>query len=148
MNRSRTRVLDDAIEAVRYMPRILCIIAVKAELEEKGHRDIKQEAFAKIIGVDTCNLQTWTWRFSAEGIEGLRACGVRGASRPCPTRTWTRQSRRPSRGRLPDVSRCRGRQVRGMQGSPRPVPAHPAAAQTDIGRSRVARSCWKRSCSS
>lgn len=78
--------LDDAIEAIRHMPR-LRIFAVKAELveQEKEHRDIRQEALSAIFGADQRILLIWTGWLKEEGIEGLRMRGGQGRkpSVPC-----------------------------------------------------------------
>ena len=72
--------LDAAIERVRYMPRVVRMLAVRAEMaeQEKEHRDIPQATIAMIVGVDPRTLRTWTDRFRAEGVEGLRARGGQG----------------------------------------------------------------------
>lgn len=72
--------LDAAIERVRYMPRVVRMLAVRAEMaeQEKEHRDIPQATIARIVGVDPRTLRTWTDRFRAEGVEGLRARGGQG----------------------------------------------------------------------
>lgn len=79
--------LDDAIEAIRHMPRPLRIFAVKAELveQEKEHRDIRQEALVAIFGADQRILLIWTAWLKEEGIEGLRMRGGQGRkpSVPC-----------------------------------------------------------------
>ena len=72
--------LDEAIGGMWFKPRMVRILAVKAELaeQEKEHRDIPQKTLAKIFGVAPRNLFEWTERFRAEGIEGLRARGGQG----------------------------------------------------------------------
>lgn len=72
--------LDKALGDVRYKPHVVRMLAVKAELveQEKEHRDTPQDELAKIFRVDTRSLRTWTERFRAGGVEGLRARGGQG----------------------------------------------------------------------
>ena len=102
------RELGDAIDAVRCMPRLPRIFAVKAELvgQAKGHRDIRQEALAAIFGAGPRILRIWTGRFREEGIEGLSARGGprRRPSVPCEVlekaiRNRRRAGRRARRGK-------------------------------------------------
>ena len=82
--------LDEAIGKVRYMPRVLKMLMVKAEIteQEKEHRDIPQEVIARIAGVEPRTLRTWVSWFRAEGVEGLRARGGQGRKPKLSYETW------------------------------------------------------------
>lgn len=72
--------LDDAIEAIRHMPRLLRVFAVKAELveQEKEHRDIRQEALSAIFEADPRILLIWT---GGSGKRASRASGRAAGAR-------------------------------------------------------------------
>ena len=72
--------LVKAIKDARYKPRLMRTCVVLAELKEraKPRRDLTQEQIAAIFMIDARTLRTWTARYLAEGVDGLRARGGQG----------------------------------------------------------------------
>ncbi len=72
--------LVKAIADRRYRPFLMRVHAVLAEVREraKPRRDMMQEQIAAVFMIDSRTLRTWTARYLAEGVSGLRARGGQG----------------------------------------------------------------------
>ena len=69
--------LKAALKRVRYMPRMVRMLAVMAEIAEqkKEQRDIPQGVIAKIVEIAPRAIRTWVDWYRTEGVEGLGARG-------------------------------------------------------------------------
>ena len=69
--------LDEFIGNMSSMPRMIRILAVKAELleQEKERRDISQEEVAEVFSVGASDIQAWVAQYRKEGVEGLGGGG-------------------------------------------------------------------------